>query len=107
MLARHGLLVGEVGTLPAAPFTAVTDDSRRVRAGGLFFAVRGTHHDGHDYLPAVERAGAAAAIVETEGRTALPHLVVRDGRRAAAVLAAAAYREPARELSIVAVTGKA
>ncbi len=104
-LVRHGLLVDEIGALPAAPFTAVTDDSRRVRPGGLFFAVRGTHFDGHDFLPAVERAGAAAAVVETPDRTALPQLVVRDGRRAAAVLAAAAYRDPARALSILAVTG--
>ena len=76
-----------------------------MRPGFLFVAVRGTERDGHDYLDAAAKAGATAAIVQDATRTTLPALVVNDGRRAAAVAAAAAYGFPARELQLVGVTG--
>ena len=85
-LAEAGLLVAQEGELPER-FSAITDDSRRVRPGALFVAVHGTAHDGHDFLTAAERAGAAAAIVERRERTRLPRIVVRGGRAAAAVAA--------------------
>ena len=42
----------------------VTEDSRLVRPGDLFVAVRGAHVDGHDHLVGAVAAGAVAAIVE-------------------------------------------
>ena len=51
------------------------------------------------------RPARASAIVQDASRTTLPALVVNDGRRAAAVAAAAAYGCPARELQLVGVTG--
>lgn len=103
-LARDGLLVERRGALPAT-VGAITDDSRAVAAGSLFIAVKGAVRDGHDFLPMAAERGAAVAIVEEAERTALPALVVREGRRAAAVAAAAAFGEPARSLRIVGVTG--
>ena len=103
-LSRAGLLVAVSGTLPET-VTAIADDSRAVTAGALFAAVRGTAGDGHDYLAAAATAGAAAAIVEDRARTQLPCIIVGDGRRAAAVAAAAFYGEPARAMRLVAVTG--
>lgn len=48
-----------------AVFTGnVVTDSRRVLPGDVFVALRGTQVDGHDFLDAVEKAGAVAAIVE-------------------------------------------
>lgn len=103
-LRDAGLLVETIGPLPASA-RGMTDDSRRVAAGDVFVAVRGSERDGHDFLPAAEAAGASAAIVEDASRTALPRIVVRDGRRAAAVAASAAEGFPSRSLSIVGVTG--
>ncbi|MGH7654257.1 MAG: UDP-N-acetylmuramoyl-L-alanyl-D-glutamate--2,6-diaminopimelate ligase [Gemmatimonadaceae bacterium] len=103
-LSRAGLLVAITGTLPETVM-AVTDDSRAVTAGALFAAVRGTTGDGHDYLAAAATAGATAAIVEDAARTPLPSIIVGDGRRAAAVAAAAFYGEPARGIRLIAVTG--
>src|SRR5213079_569514 len=62
---------------------------------------------GHDFLPAALTNGAVAAIVEELGKVpnGLPALVVSDGRRAAPLAAAAAYRWPARGLQLVGVTG--
>src|SRR4051812_19344859 len=103
-LDEAGLLVERRGAF-ATPVTGITDDSRAVRPGSLFVAVRGTERDGHDYLDAAATAGAGAAIVQDADRSTLPSLVVSDGRRAAAVAGAAAYGFPARELQIVGVTG--
>ena len=103
-LARAGLLVERRGELPDEAL-GIADDSRRVMRGGVFIAVRGSVGDGHDYLGGAEASGAVAAIVEDPSRTKLPAIVVRDGRRAAAIAAAAAYDDPARELRLVAVTG--
>lgn len=103
-LREGGELLDVVGALPAA-VDAVTDDSRHVAPGALFIAVRGSAHDGHDYLAAAQDRGAAVAVVEDPSRTTLPRLVVRDGRRAAALAAAAAYGHPGRLLSLVGVTG--
>lgn len=104
-LADAGLLLSQRGPMPEV-FSGISDDSRTVRPGGLFLAVRGTAQDGHDFLAAAERAGATAAIVEDSHRSALPVFLVRDGRTAAALAAAAAYGHPAAQLDrAVAVTG--
>lgn len=103
-LERAGLVIALDDTLPAE-VTGLTDDSRRVEPGALFIAVRGASVDGHNYLKEAEAAGAAAAIVETEGRTTLPSIRVSDGRAAAAIAAAAFQGWPARSLRLLAVTG--
>jgi UDP-N-acetylmuramoyl-L-alanyl-D-glutamate--2,6-diaminopimelate ligase len=103
-LAGAGLLVITVGVLPDS-VTAISDDSRTAGPGSLFVAVRGSSRDGHDFLDAAERAGVAVAIVEDPARSTLPAIVVRDGRRAAAVAASAFFGEPARGMALIGVTG--
>lgn len=103
-LAGAGLLAERRGALPRA-IDGITDDSRAVKPGWVFVAVRGTERDGHDFLDAAAKAGAVAAIVQDASRTSLPSLVVNDGRRAAALAGAVAYGWPTRELHLVGVTG--
>ena len=103
-LNEHGLLASTKGKLPTET-SGITDDSRRVAKGDLFIAIRGWNNDGHDFLNGAAESGAAAAIVEDPTRTSLPALVVREGRRAAAIAAATAYGNPARNLTMVGVTG--
>jgi UDP-N-acetylmuramoyl-L-alanyl-D-glutamate--2,6-diaminopimelate ligase len=103
-LREAGLVAEARGALPAE-LSDVSDDSRHVQPGSLFIAVKGSERDGHDFLPQAAAKGAAAAIVEDRSRTDLPAIVVRDGRRAAAIAAAAAFDHPAQALRLVAVTG--
>ncbi|HZE08437.1 MAG TPA: UDP-N-acetylmuramoyl-L-alanyl-D-glutamate--2,6-diaminopimelate ligase [Gemmatimonadaceae bacterium] len=103
-LAEHGLLVTTTGNLPAE-VSGIADDSRKVNPGDLFVAVRGWDKDGHDFLRAAAEQGAAVAIVEDAGSTTTPSLVVREGRKAAAIAAATFYGHPARKLTMVGVTG--
>src|SRR4026208_1374393 len=99
-LAEQGLLAGIRGVLPAES-SGISDDSRKIARGDLFIAIRGWNSDGHDFLSAAAERGAAVAIVEDPDRTTLPVLVVREGRRAAAIAAATAYGNPARNLTML------
>ena len=103
-LERSGLLVRVRGKLPDS-FEMITDDSRNVTAGALFIAVRGSARDGHDFLNRARELGAAAAMVEDATRTTLPSIVVREGRKAAAIAAGAAFGDPSRELRMIGITG--
>jgi len=103
-LAERGFLVGVSGEIPDDA-AGISDDSRKVSRGDLFIAVRGWNSDGHDFLDAAAQRGAVIAIVEDPSRTSLPSLVVREGRRAAAVASATAYGDPARNLRLLGVTG--
>ena len=103
-LREAGLLVAVGDDVPDL-IADLVDDSRRVQPGCGFVAVRGHAQDGHDWIDAAQESGAVLAIVEDASRSALPCIVVRDGRRAAAVAAAAFHQWPARELTMVGVTG--
>ncbi len=69
---------------------AVSIDSRDALSGALFVAIRGEHHDGHDYLACAVRGGAAALMIEhgeaPPGECAV--LKVEDTTRALGALAA-------------------
>jgi UDP-N-acetylmuramoyl-L-alanyl-D-glutamate--2,6-diaminopimelate ligase len=103
-LTAANLLVEVRGELPDE-ITSVEDDSRRSGRGSLFVAVRGSERDGHDFLDRARDAGAGLAVVEDARRSSLPAIVVRDGRKAAAVVAAAAYDWPVRQLRLTGITG--
>jgi UDP-N-acetylmuramoyl-tripeptide--D-alanyl-D-alanine ligase len=73
-------------------FDSVSTDTRTLRPGALFIALRGERYDGHRFLAAAAASGAAAAIVDAAGvreaPEALPLLVVEDTRLALGRLAA-------------------
>jgi UDP-N-acetylmuramoyl-L-alanyl-D-glutamate--2,6-diaminopimelate ligase len=86
--------------------SGITDDSRTVSRGDLFCAWAGSAADAHSYVAAAAQAGAAAALVERKlTDIAMPQVIVRDGRRAAAIAASAFFGEPEHSLRLVAVTG--
>ena len=75
---------------PARPLTAFSHDTRHLRPNDIFVALRTPARDGHDYLPAAQAAGAAAAIVARPIITCpLPQLVVPDPLAAFQQIAAA------------------
>jgi UDP-N-acetylmuramoyl-tripeptide--D-alanyl-D-alanine ligase len=53
-----------VNAEPEATFAGAAIDSRRVRAGELFFALRGAHADGHRFVGDAVARGAAAAVID-------------------------------------------
>ena len=86
--------------------TTLAYDSRRVKPGSLFVALRGEKVDGSQFVELAIAAGAEAVVSETaEFRTRATNVIVADARVALADLAAAFYQHPARALKIAGVTG--
>lgn len=64
---------------PVSPLSGFTMDTRQLRPGQVFVALRTAKRDGHDFLPAAAAAGASAAIVaRADAALTLPQLVVAD-----------------------------
>jgi UDP-N-acetylmuramoyl-L-alanyl-D-glutamate--2,6-diaminopimelate ligase len=83
-------------------------DSRQVRPGTLFFAVRGTRTDGHRFIKDAATRGAVAVVAEEPvigGDLAIPVVIVPDTRVSLAASAAAFYGFPSKKLRVVGVTG--
>ncbi len=84
----------------------VAYDSRRVAAGGLFVAIPGARHDGHEYALAACGQGAVAVIAEHAiADLPVPQLLVHAARPALALAAAWWAGFPSRDLGVVGVTG--
>jgi UDP-N-acetylmuramoyl-tripeptide--D-alanyl-D-alanine ligase len=85
----------------------IRTDSRTLKPGELFVALRGENFDGHDFVEAVARANAAGAIVESKWRGELPEtfaLISADDTLQAYQELAANYRR-SLSLKVVAITG--
>ena len=88
-------------------------DSRRVRAGHVFVAMRGETTDGNRYVEAALTAGASAVVTDSRdvfeqlsaAQPDWPVALVEHGRRGLAEISAAVLGHPERRLKISAVTG--
>ena len=84
-------------------FNGCSTDSRNIKAGEMFIALRGQRFDGHDYIDQARRSGAVAAMVETDAGHPKPLLLVEDTRLGMGKLAG--LWRGNFDLPIVAVTG--
>jgi UDP-N-acetylmuramoyl-L-alanyl-D-glutamate--2,6-diaminopimelate ligase len=90
-------------------------DSRLVKEGFIFVAVRGFSVDGHAYIKDAIGRGAVGVVLEKEIRlqsgfpydlqNGIAFAEVDDSREALAYLASAFYKEPSKKLSLVGITG--
>lgn len=110
MLSELTQLLGHPSVCPTADLTGVQHDSRRVKAGDIYAAVRGAVHDGHDYINDAIQAGAAAILVDQAHATEFvatghPGWVVQDTRQVMGLVADVIYKHPTQSMHVVGVTG--
>ena len=93
------------GTLlyPDCSFRRVATDSRRLRPGELFVALRGSRFDGHDFLAQVADQAGGLVVERPDKRLLLPQWVVPDTTRALGQLALLARDQFAGP--VIAITG--
>lgn len=96
-----------VGDMPEG-ITGISIDTRTLKKGEAFFAIKGDQFDGHDFLPSALSAGAAFAVVDESrlvslGGLKIPLIVVRDVLEAMIYLGLAARART--NAQIIAVTG--
>lgn len=89
---------------PELEIGEVRYDSRAVRPGDLFVAIRGYATDGHEFIGMALEKGAAAVLCEQAGK-GIPAIVVADSRAALADLAGNRFGHPSRRMTMVGVTG--
>jgi UDP-N-acetylmuramoyl-L-alanyl-D-glutamate--2,6-diaminopimelate ligase len=93
--------------------SAIAYDSRRVRHGDMFVAVRGTDADGHKFAHDAITKGAKVVVIEDDAavedsfcmHSGAVKVVVPDTRKALAAIAAAYYGYPGDRMTLVGVTG--
>ena len=96
----------------AEPITGLATDSRVIRPGEVFFALRGEKHHGLKFFDAVQAAGAAAVVWEppydnsvTISGQEIPLVAVPQLRQKLGPISARYWGEPSRHLRVVGITG--
>ncbi|RYE19418.1 MAG: UDP-N-acetylmuramoyl-L-alanyl-D-glutamate--2,6-diaminopimelate ligase, partial [Sphingobacteriaceae bacterium] len=103
-----GIVDPETLKAPEQEISALVFDSRKVTAGSLFFAVRGTLVDGHRFIDQAIASGAVAIVCEEIPEIKNPDIIyikVADAAAALGFAAANFYDHPSKKLKLVGVTG--
>jgi len=111
-LAEEVTAVG-AGGASSEDVTGIEYDSRKVRAGSVFVAMKGGSTDGNRYVEKAIAAGALGIITDSAQKfdhllvfeAGLPILEVEHGRRALAEASAVFFGHPERKLSATGITG--
>src|SRR5260370_25016632 len=97
---------GEVGgTQVGEMFSTFHTDSREVKPGGLFFALRGAEKDGHEFVGDAIARGAAAVVVQRRKEVSPGVVEIMVPETWAALYALAAHALRRVQPLVVAVTG--
>ena len=91
-----------------ADITGVNIDSRKIKPGHLFVAMKGTQVDGHQFIPKALDLGASAILCEdlpTEKKENVTYIQVASTEDAVGKVATIFYGNPSEKLNLVGVTG--
>jgi UDP-N-acetylmuramoyl-L-alanyl-D-glutamate--2,6-diaminopimelate ligase len=93
----------------------VTEDSRLVKDGSLFVAIKGEQSDGHDFIPKALSQGAVGIVSQESVQACRDRLAidsseatwvrVKNSRQALGIIAGRFYAEPVKKLHMIGVTG--
>ena len=83
----------------------ITCNSKEVKEGYVFFAIRGTKFDGHSFVKEAEKKGAYAVVVEKPVSSKIPVIIVEDTKKALGKAAHEFYGKPSEKLNVIGITG--
>lgn len=102
------LLPGVGADVAAIPVAGLCLDSRRLKPGEVFLAIKGHAHDGREHIDAAVAAGAVAVIADAPCDTSawsLPVLPVADLSHKVSEIAGRFYADPSQSMRLVGITG--
>ena len=114
LLKQSHIAVVASSGLADTEVSGVSLDSRMVKPGHLFFAVKGTQADGHAYIPKALAQGATAVIgtepaasvdLSAASQDGVAYIQVADSQAAVGAVATVFYGNPSQKLRLVGVTG--
>jgi UDP-N-acetylmuramoyl-L-alanyl-D-glutamate--2,6-diaminopimelate ligase len=88
--------------------TGINIDSRLIKKGDMFIAVKGTQADGHMYIPKAIELGAAVVVCQdmpSELKDGITYVQVSDSEEVVGYLATTFYGNPTSKMELVGVTG--
>ncbi len=85
-------------------FTSVSTDTRTLKPGALYIAIKGEQFDGHDFIAQAIQQGAVAVLVSNVVKSAVPAILVEDTRQALGAFAKW-HRQQMPVQKLVAITG--
>jgi UDP-N-acetylmuramoyl-L-alanyl-D-glutamate--2,6-diaminopimelate ligase len=97
----------KLAAVPGVDVRGLAYDSRQVKPGDVFIALKGLKAAGADFAADAIRRGAVAVVADRSPDTAasVPWVVVPDARAALAALAAEFFGHPSRAMQVVGITG--
>ncbi|MBM6614671.1 UDP-N-acetylmuramoyl-L-alanyl-D-glutamate--2,6-diaminopimelate ligase [Desemzia sp. RIT804] len=87
--------------------TGITDDSRNIKPGMIFIAIKGFQFDGHNYIMDAAKNGASLIIGETPQNDLMntPYMLVKNSRKMLGQLTSIFYENPSSKKIVIGVTG--
>ena len=85
--------------------SSIASNSKDIRPGGLFIAVKGFIVDGHDYIDQAFENGAIAVVAQTNPKSRHNVILVENSRLCMASIAANFYDNPSKDMTLVGITG--
>ena len=85
----------------------ITNDSRRVKPGYLFVAIKGHKINGHCFIEKSLKNGAVAIVSEKlySHNKRIPQIIVPSSRRALSRLSCSFYGNPSQKINVIGITG--
>lgn len=98
-------IVEDVTAIEDIEISGIAYDSRNVKPGYLFVAIKGFETDGHKYIESAVKNGAAAVLGEDECSCPCTYIRTQNSRKALALCGANFYNHPEKQLKIIGITG--
>lgn len=85
--------------------TGIAYDSRAVMPGNVFVCIKGFETDGHKYVDAAVKNGAAVIVAQDKIDVDIPVWYVEDSRKTLADISCTYYGNPSTKFKLIGVTG--
>jgi len=83
----------------------ISINSKEVKQGDMFICLSGKKADGHDFIKEAHESGAAVFVVQKKPEYPVPYVLVENTRKAYSLLCQNFFRNPAKNLKLIAVVG--
>ncbi len=104
-LKDTGLFVKIFNEDKNAYFSKIETDSRQIDRNDIFICIKGFQTDGHIFAREAEKKGAKLFIVQRKLDLKAPQILVKNTRKAAAVLAKLYFDDPSKKFKLIGITG--
>ena len=100
-----GIKILDSNADPLTEITGISYDSRKTQPGDIFVAITGFETDGHNYIDAALKKGAAVILCEKQPLCNCCYVITDNSRYALAIASKNYYGDPAAEMTVIGLTG--